>query len=96
MKPILYIVIPCYNEEAVLPVTAPSFKQKIESLVAGGKISEDSKILFVNDGSRDNTWQIICDLAEKQPDLTSRFHILRNVSRVLTKGKKCGFPKRKV
>ena len=67
MKPILYIVIPCYNEEAVLPVTAPSFKQKIESLVAGGKISEDSKILFVNDGSRDNTWQIICDLAEKNP-----------------------------
>lgn len=65
MKPILYIVIPCYNEEAVLPVTAPSFKQKIESLVASGKISEDSKILFVNDGSRDNTWQIICDLAEK-------------------------------
>lgn len=67
MKPILYIVIPCYNEEAVLPVTAPSFKQKIESLVASGKISEDSKILFVNDGSRDNTWQIICDLAEKNP-----------------------------
>lgn len=67
MKPILYIVIPCYNEEAVLPVTAPSFKEKIESLVAGGKISEDSKILFVNDGSRDNTWQIICDLAEKNP-----------------------------
>ena len=67
MKPILYIVIPCYNEEAVLPVTAPSFKQKIESLIARGKISEDSKILFVNDGSRDNTWQIICDLAEKNP-----------------------------
>ena len=63
MTPILYIVIPCYNEEAVLPITAPLFLKKIRDLSASGKISEDSRVLFVNDGSRDRTWQIICDLA---------------------------------
>ena len=63
MTPILYIVIPCYNEEAVLPITAPLFLKKILDLSAAGKISEDSRVLFVNDGSRDSTWQIICGLA---------------------------------
>ena len=63
MTPILYIVIPCYNEEAVLPITAPLFLKKIRDLSAAGKISEDSRVLFVNDGSRDRTWQIISDLA---------------------------------
>ena len=47
MTPILYIVIPCYNEEAVLPITAPLFLKKIQDLSAAGKISEDSRILFV-------------------------------------------------
>ena len=63
MKPILYIIIPCYNEEAVLPITAPLFLKKILDLSSAGKISEDSRVLFVNDGSRDSTWQIICSLA---------------------------------
>ena len=61
---ILYIVIPCYNEQEVLPITAPKFLQKIEELVSQGKISSQSKILFVNDGSKDKTWEIICDLAK--------------------------------
>ena len=61
----LYIVIPCYNEEEVLPVTAPMFLEKINHLVAKGKISDESRILFVNDGSKDKTWEIICDLAKK-------------------------------
>ena len=65
MKPILYIVIPCYNEEAVLPLTSGMFLSKINQLTAEGKISPDSRILFVNDGSRDRTWEIICDLARK-------------------------------
>ena len=65
MKPILYIVIPCYNEEAVLPLTSRMFLSKINQLAAEGKISSDSRILFVNDGSRDRTWEIICDLAKK-------------------------------
>lgn len=66
-KPILYIVIPCYNEQEVLPVTAPQFLEKLNSLAAAGKISEDSRVLFVNDGSRDDTWKIICALSEKDP-----------------------------
>lgn len=67
MKPVLYIVIPCYNEEAVLPITAPTFKEKIESLVSRGLISGESRVLFVNDGSKDKTWDIICDLAKSDP-----------------------------
>ncbi|MBO5640002.1 MAG: glycosyltransferase family 2 protein [Oscillospiraceae bacterium] len=67
MTPILYIVIPCYNEQAVLPVTAPLFLSKIKSLAAAGKISEDSRVLFVNDGSRDDTWNIIKGLSEQDP-----------------------------
>ena len=66
-NPILWIVIPCYNEEEVLPVTAPMFLDKINRLAAAGKISSDSRVLFVNDGSRDKTWEIICGLAEQDP-----------------------------
>ena len=64
-KPVLYIVIPCYNEEQVLPLTSGMFLNKINQLAAEGKISEDSRILFVNDGSKDDTWEIICDLARQ-------------------------------
>ena len=62
-EPILYIVIPCYNEQEVLPITAPLFLQKINDLAAAGKISPDSRVLFVNDGSKDRTWEIINKLA---------------------------------
>ena len=65
--PVLYIVIPCYNEEAVLPITAPMFLQKITDLAAAGKISPESRVLFVNDGSKDKTWQIITELANGDP-----------------------------
>ncbi len=64
MKPVLYIVIPCYNEQDVLPITAPLFLQKINDLYIDGKISEHSRILFVNDGSRDETWNIITGLSQ--------------------------------
>ena len=67
MQPILYIVIPCYNEEKVLPITAPMFLKKINDLSAAGKISPDSRVLFVNDGSRDATWKIITDLSKADP-----------------------------
>ena len=63
--PSLYIVIPCYNEEAVLPITAPLFRDKLLSLSSQGKISPDSRVLFVNDGSKDNTWNLICQLAKE-------------------------------
>ena len=62
-EPILYIVIPCYNEQEVLPMTAPLFLNKINELAAAGKISVDSRVLFVNDGSNDKTWDIIRGLA---------------------------------
>ena len=65
MTPRLYIIIPCYNEQAVLPITAPMFLDKLSSLAAAEKISGDSRILFVNDGSKDETWNIIKDLSRQ-------------------------------
>lgn len=65
MKPILYMVIPCYNEEKVLPITSSMFLEKLTALAAQGKISEKSRVLFVNDGSKDQTWEIICNLAKQ-------------------------------
>ncbi len=64
-QPVLYIVIPCYNEEKVLPITSGMFLEKINTLAAAGKISPESRVLFVNDGSKDNTWNIITELAAK-------------------------------
>ena len=66
-NPVLYIIVPCYNEEKVLPLTAPMFLDKLDNLAATGKISENSRILLVNDGSKDATWQLICDLAKADP-----------------------------
>lgn len=63
MKDRLYIVIPCYNEEKVLPLTAGLFLNELKDLIQKGKISDDSRILFVNDGSKDQTWDYICKLA---------------------------------
>lgn len=70
MIPVLYIVIPCYNEEKVLPITCTMFLDKVKALVSAGKISDASRILFVNDGSRDKTWNIICELAAKDGHYT--------------------------
>lgn len=70
MNPVLYIIIPCYNEQEVLPITAPMFLEKLKALVAADKISADSRILFVNDGSRDDTWQIIQKLSREDPRFT--------------------------
>lgn len=67
MKPILYIIIPCYNEQEVLPITSQTFESKIKELISAEKISEESRVMFVNDGSKDNTWQIICQLAVESP-----------------------------
>ena len=64
-NPILWIIVPCYNEEAVLPITAPLFLQKLSDLAKAGKIAPESRILFVNDGSKDRTWEIICALAQQ-------------------------------
>ena len=63
--PVLYVVIPCYNEEQVLPVTSGLFFEKIHALVKAEKISPESRVLFVNDGSKDETWPIIRKLSEE-------------------------------
>lgn len=65
--PSLCIVIPCYNEEAVLPLTYSLFWEKIKQLIAKNKISPQSSILFVDDGSKDGTWRIINELSRKEP-----------------------------
>lgn len=65
MKPILYIVVPCYNEKEVLPITSKLFEEKIGQLIKNKKIDKASKILFVNDGSKDNTWDLIKEYSAK-------------------------------
>lgn len=65
MNTILYMIVPCYNEEEVLPITSGLFLQELTELIQKGKISNDSRILFVNDGSKDRTWELIEKLAEE-------------------------------
>ena len=67
MNNTLYIVVPCYNEQEVLPETSKRLKAKLEQLITAGKISEKSRVLFVNDGSRDHTWAVISDLHRQCP-----------------------------
>ncbi|MBQ4495052.1 MAG: glycosyltransferase family 2 protein, partial [Selenomonadaceae bacterium] len=62
MSKILYVVIPCYNEQDVLHETAKRLREKFLSLIDAGKISKQSRIVFVNDGSKDSTWKIIREL----------------------------------
>ena len=64
-KAVLYIVIPCYNEEKVLSITSGIFLEKMQKLIQDEKIDEKSRIMFVNDGSKDRTWEIILELAKK-------------------------------
>lgn len=70
MLPKLIIIIPCYNEQDVLPITSKLFLDKLGQLINEKKISEESRIMFVNDGSRDNTWDIIKKLAETDSRFT--------------------------
>ena len=65
MTPVLYLVIPCYNEEQVLPLTSGKFKAKLDELVSAGKIAGNSRVMFVNDGSKDSTWDILTSLCEE-------------------------------
>lgn len=67
MRNKLYMVIPCYNEQEVLPETSKRLKEKLSTLVKAGKIDPESRIIFVNDGSKDRTWEIIRRLHEEDP-----------------------------
>ncbi|MDR1797157.1 MAG: glycosyltransferase family 2 protein [Clostridiales Family XIII bacterium] len=73
----LYIVVPCYNEEEVLPETAARLGAKMRALVEGGRVAPDSRVCFVNDGSKDGTWGIIRRLHEEDP-LFSGVNLSRN------------------
>lgn len=73
----LYIVVPCYREEEVLPETSKRLREKLKTLISEGKISEKSRILFVNDGSKDRTWEIISELHASDP-IFSGVNLSRN------------------
>ena len=77
MSDTLYIIVPCYNEEEVLPETARRLREKLEQLMGEGKISPQSRALFVNDGSRDGTWSVIQGLHRDCP-LFSGVDLSRN------------------
>lgn len=70
MTPTLYLVIPCYNEEKVLPITYELFLNEVSDLIAKGMISENSRILFADDGSKDSTWQVISKLSNENELIT--------------------------
>ena len=63
----LYLAVPCYNEQEVLPDTTKKLLAKMRSLIDCGKISPDSRIMYIDDGSKDSTWSIISELHEKYP-----------------------------
>ncbi len=67
MSKTLYIVVPCYNEQEVLPETSKRLQDKINQLITENKIKKNSRIMFVNDGSKDDTWEIICSLCRRTP-----------------------------
>lgn len=77
MADILYVVIPCYKEEEVLPETSKRMREKMNTLISQGKISEKSRVMFVNDGSTDSTWEIILKL-HSEDRLFSGVNLSRN------------------
>ena len=73
----LYVVVPCYNEEAVLPETTRRLGEKLHAMMAAGSISADSRVLFVDDGSRDRTWELI-EQAHAKDELFTGAKLSRN------------------
>lgn len=74
----VYLVIPCYNEEEVLPDSAEKLKAKMHALMQDSRITHDSRIVFVDDGSKDKTWEIIEKLHEAEPTLFDGIKLSRN------------------
>jgi len=70
MNPILYIVVPCYNEEEVLEETTKRLSKKMDDMIGAGLVAPESRIMYVNDGSKDKTWEIIKSFYEKNPYIT--------------------------
>ena len=77
MNDILYLVVPCYNEEPVLPETVRELTKKLNSMIQSGLVSPESRMVFVNDGSKDRTWELIEEYHETNP-LVSGIKLSRN------------------
>lgn len=75
---VLYMIVPCYNEQEVLPKTAQQLKEKYRFLIENSLISPKSRIVFVNDGSNDETWDIIKKLHCDEPEFFSGINLARN------------------
>ena len=73
----LYLVVPCYNEEEVLPETVRRLTDKLRRMEEKGLVSGDSRILLVDDGSRDSTWELICGFHQENP-VVSGLKLSRN------------------
>jgi len=67
MAKTLYVVVPCYNEQEVFPETQKRLCEKLAALIAGNKVTDQSRIFFVNDGSKDTTWKLITEAYESEP-----------------------------
>ncbi len=78
MKEVLYIVVPCYNEEEALPETSRQLCAKLKELKESGLISADSRLVFVDDGSKDNTWNMIAQLHQQNPETFCGLKLSRN------------------
>lgn len=76
--PVLWLIVPCYNEQEVLPVTSALFMAKLKELITSGRIQDSSRILFINDGSTDNTWEIITSLSSQDTHF-SGISLSRNI-----------------
>lgn len=76
-NPILYVVVPCFNEEEVIDITTKELSNKLNTLIKNNLISKDSKIMYVDDGSKDSTWQKICEYHKKNK-LVSGLKLSRN------------------
>ena len=72
MDKILYMVVPCYNEEPVLLETTRRLSEKMKSLIERERISEKSKVIYVNDGSKDRTWEMIEEMIQKERKIRER------------------------
>jgi glycosyltransferase involved in cell wall biosynthesis len=66
MKKVLYVVVPCYNEEEVLKETTKRLKSKLEELISAGRVDNKSRVMYVNDGSKDKTWELIKSISKKE------------------------------
>ena len=86
----IYLVIPCYNEQEVLPDTVKHLREKMETLMAKGAITKESRVVFVDDGSKDNTWAIIERYHTIYPELFDGLKLSRNEGHQNALSCRCG------